>query len=115
MTNSSNVTLKNLHKVDEINYNLIESIKKVTNELGLRESNNGKQIKPWFDNNCKNSKRNCAIALKNCKKTKFLIPDLNPVYNKEKKEYKKIVRKSKLGYKLRLIDELRKARRAETY
>lgn len=100
------ISLRENLSIEQMNNNLIEAITKTATEFNLKKRATGKINKPWFNKECLLKKKICLQSFNNCKKEKFQNLELNEIYHKEKKEYKREIYKQKKLYYETLIDKL---------
>ena len=90
--------------LDELNANLLETIKDKASELSMvKRQSNSKQFpkdKPWVDLECMHLKKLIRKALKQCKKSNF-EPSYLQEYTNLKQEFKKLINKKKEDYNMK--------------
>ena len=96
--------------VNDMNLNLISTIKSNAKKAGMYTKNSiKKNIKPWYNSDCAMSKKNLKKSLKMCKINSFTVQEDINKYINEKKKYKNLIMHAKKQYTESKLDTLAKS------
>lgn len=100
--------------LDFANDELISTVTRVAESLGLRCSDRKIANKPWFNKECHLQKIKVKQALKECLTSNF-NPDTKNIYIKEKKLIKNLIQKNKKLYEDNIKKEISETRYPSTF